>query len=269
MARIWRLLRLKVHDAFANMAIDEAILTARIEEKVPDTLRLFRWRPSAVSVGRFQDLCKEVNLENCEAQNVDVVRRISGGGAVYHDSEDEITYSVAVSWRHLGVNDVAEAYCLICDSLIEAAQILGVIAEYDRGSYRQCPNLTIGGRKFSGSAQANRRGTILQHGTFLIDVNLEKMFQVLKIPWKCGCLDLVGVANRKITSISQELGRHVSIGEVLDAMKKGFENSLGVRLVEDVLTDYELDLAKRLEEEKFVTSTWNFEGIESAKFRTI
>lgn len=266
MARIWRLLRLEVHDAFANMAIDEAILTARIEERVPDTLRFFRWMPSAVSVGRFQDLYKEVNLENCEAQNIDVVRRISGGGAVYHDSEGEITYSVAVSQRHLGVNDVAEAYSMICDSLIETAQILGVKADYDRGSYRQCPNLTISGRKFSGSAQANRRGVLLQHGTFLIDVNLEKMFRVLKIPWKGSCVDLVGVAQRRITSISHELGRRVSIGETLDAMKRGFENSLGVELVEDVLTDYELNLAKRIEEEKFVTSTWNFEGLEHIKF---
>jgi len=68
----WRLLKLKVRDAFTNMAIDEAILRTRIEEKVPNTIRFYQWSPSAVSIGRFQDVSQEVHVENCKKQGVDV-----------------------------------------------------------------------------------------------------------------------------------------------------------------------------------------------------
>jgi len=93
----WRLLKLDTNDASANMAIDEAIMRARIKELVPNTVRFYRWNPSAVSIGRFQDISNEVYLETCQRNHVDIVRRITGGGTVYHDSEDEITYSVIVN----------------------------------------------------------------------------------------------------------------------------------------------------------------------------
>ncbi len=72
----WRLLRLEAHNAFMNMAIDEAILQARLAGEVPDTLRFYRWNPSAVSIGRFQKIENEVNLEECKKHGVDVVRRM-------------------------------------------------------------------------------------------------------------------------------------------------------------------------------------------------
>ncbi len=256
----WRLLKPKTHNAFVNMAIDEAILRARICERAPNTLRLFRWHPSAVSIGRFQSITDEVNLENCRLHGVDVVRRISGGGAVYHDSDAEMTYSVVVKRGDLGTNDVAEAYGRICDGLIEAAHILGVNAEYNKGNVKQCPNIIVEGRKISGSAQAQKKGVILQHGTFLINVDLKKMFTFLKTPWKDACLDVVSIAERKITSVADELDDQVSDDQVFHALSKGFEKALGIDLMEGSLTDYELNLAEELKTEKFSTHKWTFEG---------
>ncbi|MGB9779129.1 MAG: lipoate--protein ligase family protein, partial [Candidatus Bathyarchaeales archaeon] len=86
----WRLLKLETHNAYTNMAIDEAILTARIHNLIPNTIRFYRWKPSAVSIGKFQNIQNEVNIENCKKYGVDVVRRITGGGTVYHDAEGEI-----------------------------------------------------------------------------------------------------------------------------------------------------------------------------------
>ncbi len=256
----WRLLKLETHNAFVNMAVDEAMLRARIEGKVPNTLRFFRWQPSAVSIGRFQNVYDEVNLEKCRVHGVDVVRRISGGGAVYHDSEDEITYSVVVKREDLGTDDIAEAYSHICNGLIEAAHMLGVKAEYNRGNVKQCPNIIVKKRKISGSAQAHKKGIILQHGTLLIKVDLEKMFTFLKIPWKDACVDLVSIAKRKITSVSGELGSPVSMDTVYEALTTGFEKALGIKLVKGSLTEYESKLAQRLKEEQFATHEWNFEG---------
>jgi len=257
---LWRLLKPETRNAFANMAVDEAILRARIEEKIPNTLRFFRWHPSAVSIGRFQKIFNEVNLENCQIHGVDIVRRISGGGAVYHDSEDEITYSVVVKREDLGTDDVAEAYRYICNGLIEAAHILGVDAEYNKGKIRQCPNVTVKERKISGSSQAHRKGVILQHGTLLLNVGLKKMFTFLRVPWKGSCVDIVSIAERKITSVANELDSHITTDQACEALTIGFEKALGMRLVEGSLTDYELNLTQRLEKEKFVTQQWNFEG---------
>lgn len=256
----WRLVKPEVRDAFFNMAVDEAIMQARIEERAPNTLRLYRWCPSAVSIGRFQNIYDEVNLENCKIHGVDVVRRISGGGAVYHDTEDEITYSVIVKRKDLRTDDVVEAYRYICNGLIEAARILGVNAEYDGGNVKQCPNITVETRKISGSAQANRRGVILQHGTLLMNVDLEKMFTFLNVPRKDAYVDLVSIAKRKITSVADELDIRVRSDDVYEALIKGFGKSLGIELVENVLTDHELQLARRLKEQKFATREWNFGG---------
>lgn len=256
----WRLLETEVRSGFGNMAIDEAILYSKIREKVPATLRLFRWSPSAVSIGRFQDMPSVVNVEKCKTEGVDVVRRITGGGAVYHDSEDEITYSLIITRQDLKTEDVVEAYKHICEGLIETARLLGVKAEYDKGGSNRCPNVTVENRKISGSAQANRKGVILQHGTLLRRVDLTKMFTFLKFPWMNESTNLVELARKRITSLEDELGRSVSVGQIQRAFYEGFAKAFDVRFVKAGLTEYELELARRLEEDKFCRDEWNREG---------
>ena len=78
----WRLLKLETADAYTNMAVDEAIMKARIENRVPNTLRFYQWNPSAVTIGRFQTLADQIHVDNCKKHGIDIVRRISGGGAV-------------------------------------------------------------------------------------------------------------------------------------------------------------------------------------------
>jgi len=259
---VWRLLKPKTGDAFTNMAIDEAILMARIAGKVPNTLRFYRWKPSAVSIGRFQNLFNEVHLENCRKYGVDVVRRITGGGAVYHDQDGEITYSVVVDGKDLGCAymDMIYAYKAICGGLIEAVKILGTNAEFNPTDPKQCPNITIKGRKISGSAQFYRRSILLQHGTFLVDIDHEKMFTFLKVPWDKTLLDVLEISKKKLTSAKQELESGMSMEEAYQALVRGFEKALKIQLVEEELTSYERKLAEKLRRNKFSTEDWNFNG---------
>jgi len=256
----WRLLRLSVNDAFMNMAIDEAITTARIDGLVPNTLRFYRWASSAVSVGRFQDVHNEVHVENCRRRNVDIVRRITGGGTVYHDCEGEITYSLVVKEMDFGTADVVQAYNIITSGLIEAAKILGVEADFNPGDSRNCPSIAIDGKKISGSAQFHRHGVLLQHGTFLLDVNLEKMFNFLRVPWAKSVKDVVCVAQDKITSIGKEMNRKVGIDEAHEALTLGFQKALKIELREEPLTAQEQNLAEKLQNEKFSKDSWNLTG---------
>jgi lipoate-protein ligase A len=257
----WRLLRLETNDAFTNMAIDEAIVTARIDGLVPNTLRFYRWNPSAVSIGRFQNVSNEVNVENCRNYGVDIVRRITGGGTVYHDFEGEITYSVIVKEKDLGTQDVVIAYNTICNGLIEAAKILGVKANFNPGDPRNCPNIAIDGKKISGSAQFHKGGVLLQHGTFLLDVDLKKMFTFLRVPWAKTITDVICVAKERITSIRHELASNISVEEAYQALIKGFQRAFNIQFKEEeTLTAYEQELAEKLRKEKYTTEEWNREG---------
>lgn len=257
---VWRLLKLETYDAFMNMAIDEAVLRARMENLVPNTLRFYRWNSSAVSAGRFQNIENEVLLDNCRKFGVDVVRRITGGGTVYHDAEDEITYSVVVRKNDLDASDITSVYAKIYDGLTGAVKILGLRADFSVGDKGHCPNVTIKGRKISGSAQCHKGGVVLQHGTFLLGVDLRKMFTFLRVPWAKTCMEIVGVARRKITSIREELGREVSTAEVNEALINGFQKASNIRLVDGELTPHERELAEKLCKEKYATDDWNFNG---------
>jgi lipoate-protein ligase A len=258
----WRLLKLQTKDAFTNMAIDEAIMNARIENKVPNTLRFYQWYPSAVTIGRFQSLEDEVNVQNCKKQGIDIVRRISGGGAVYHDRTGEITYSMVTKISDLGCKklDMLCAYQKICEGLNEAVKILGIKAEYQPPDQKRCPNLTIRGKKISGNAQTSKKGILLQHGTFMMDIDHKKMFTFLKVSWTNNLDDILQVSKRKLTSARQELGLNFSTQAAYQALIFGFQNSLNIRLVKTGLTKYEQNLAESLKKEKYGSDEWNLFG---------
>jgi lipoate-protein ligase A len=258
----WRLLKFGTYNAYMNMAIDEAILEARIKGLAPNTLRFYRWNPSAISIGRFQKIEDEVYLENCRKHGVDVVRRITGGGTVYHDAEGEITYSVVASKEGLKAEGITGAYAKVYAGIVEALKILGLKADFNEGDARACPNLTINGRKISGSAQCHKSEVVLQHGTLLVDVDLEKMFTFLRVPWAKTCMEVVGIAKDKITSLKRELGKEISHAMVLNALTEGFQKALGTRLENGDLTSYEKKLAEKLYTEKYATTDWNMHGKE-------
>lgn len=258
---VWRLIELETHDAFMNMAIDEAVFRARIENSVPNTLRFYRWKPSAVSIGRFQNVKNEVQLDNCKRLGVDVVRRITGGGTVYHDAEDEVTYSVVVSKKDLGTEDITTVYARIYAGLVETLKTLNMKTDFSEGDMKTCPNLTVNGKKISGSAQSHKMGVVLQHGTLLANVDLKRMFTLLRVPWANTCMEVVDVAKRKITSIKEELGMEIPLEEVKQALIRGFKSALNMEFEDcDELTPYERVLAERLCKEKYATDKWNFQG---------
>jgi lipoyltransferase/lipoate-protein ligase len=257
---VWRLLKLETHNAYTNMAIDEAILTARMKNLAPNTIRFYRWNPSAVSIGKFQHIEKEVQLDNCRKHGVDVVRRITGGGTVYHDAHNEITYSVIASKEDLEAKDITTVYAKIYAGLAEALKLLDLTADFNEGNAKTCPNLTVNGKKISGSAQSHKKGIVLQHGTLLLDVNLERMFTFLRVPWAKTCIEVISVAKRKHTSIKDETQKNITIDHAEKALTEGFQKALNIKLISGELTAYEHKLAEQLCKEKYSTDEWNFEG---------
>ncbi|RLF89943.1 lipoate--protein ligase family protein, partial [Thermococci archaeon] len=146
-----------------QMAIDEAIMRARIEGRVPDTVRLYVFKPSSVTIGRFQSVKHDVNLEKAKELGIPVVRRITGGGSVFHDEYGEITYSMVMGEDyHPALKNIQESYRFLAGPLVDALKDLGLNAEFSGLN-----DIVVNGKKISGSAQTRRKGVILQHGTFM------------------------------------------------------------------------------------------------------
>ena len=132
MVEKWRLLDTGSRGAYYNMALDEAIETAKSRNLVPNTIRFFRWKPSAVSIGYFQSMNEEVDIAACKSMGVDYVRRITGGGAVYHDYEGELTYSIIVNEDHkLIPKNILKSYEVLCSGLVIGLRKLGIPAEFN------------------------------------------------------------------------------------------------------------------------------------------
>jgi len=247
----WRLLQTGFNTGSTNMAIDRAVLVANSEDKIPPTVRFFGWKPPAISIGYFQSLKEEVDLDSCKRYSVDYVRRITGGGAVFH--ENELTYSIVIPESHPEIpKNIMESYGRICGALVKGLKHLGIESEYI-----PINDIVSGGRKISGNAQTRKSRTVLQHGTILIDVDVDKMFSLLRVPDEKIRDKLIADVKQRVISIKHVLDRSIGFEEVAAAMKKGFEEEFNVELVEGILTDEEKQLTKKFESECFGTWEWN------------
>jgi len=247
----WRLLQTGFSTASANMAVDRAVLVANSKGKVPPTVRFYGWMPPAISIGYFQSLTDEIDLDICKKLGVNYVRRITGGGAVFHDKE--LTYSIVIPESHPEIpKNIMKSYGRICGAVIKGLQHLGIESQYV-----PINDIVTGGRKISGNAQTRKLETVLQHGTVLMDVDVDKMFSLLKVPNEKIKDKLIADVKQRVTSIKHLLGKEVSFKEVAEAMKIGFEEEFHVELIEGKLSKEELALAKKFEKECFSAKDWN------------
>ena len=249
----WRLLVQGAASAAENMATDEAILRQVTAGKSPNTLRFYTWDPSAVSIGYFQGIAQEVDLDVCRENSVAVIRRLTGGGAVYHDREGEVTYSICIKDSYPGIpHKILDSYSILCAGLVKGFEYLGISAEF-----KPINDIIVNKKKISGNAQTRRFGGILQHGTLLCKVDPQLMFSLLKVPDEKIRDKLIQAVEERVTSIEKELGQ-VDRDAVIQAMISGFGETLDIELVTGQLSLPETSLAARLKAERYENKTWNF-----------
>ncbi len=242
----WRIIPFSENDAFTNMAIDEAV-SESVAAGGPPTIRFYGWKPSAVSIGYFQSLEKEVDTAVCSELGVDVVRRRTGGGAVYHDNEGEITYSI-IGKEELFPKDIIASYRLICGWICDSLSLLGIPAEFS-----PINDIIVNGKKISGNAQTRRGGVLLQHGTVLYSVDVERMFSLLKVPDEKIRDKLIASVKERVTSIKNQKGifRNDAYEALLEGFTKDKEFDVGS------LTEKEAEKADMLAAERYVKKEWN------------
>lgn len=266
MTRLWRLLHTPLARGAWNMAVDEAILEQVGAGNSLPTLRLYAWEPPCLSLGQGQPF-SEVDTTSLQAHGWDVVRRPTGGRAILHT--DELTYAViAPSDEPLVAGSVLESYQRISQGLIRALQILQAPVEVQKAAtpQRNAPpvcfevpssyEITVGGRKLLGSAQARRRDGVLQHGTLPLYGDLSRITQALRFPDEGSRQKAAMRLLQKACTLENALGRIVTWDEAAAAFERAFAETFHIEWVQGALSDVELARAEELEREKYTHPDW-------------
>lgn len=243
----WEIIPATPQDSAMNLALDE-VLTAEVGsgQRKP-TLRMWQWASPNIVIGRFQSVTNEVNVEKAEELGIDVVRRISGGGAVLNEPEGAITYSIYTPPDFVDDLSFPESYAFYDSWVVGALRDLGIDAWYE-----PLNDITSSGGKIGGAAQARRFGAVLHHTTIAYDLTPGVLLQVLRVGEEKIRDKGIRSADRRVGPLRQQT--EMPRQEIIDFLIDRFTNLTGATIGE--LTMDEVERAQRLVSEKFGTREW-------------
>jgi lipoyl(octanoyl) transferase len=258
--KTWRFLDTGSLSPVCNMAVDRALLALQANGKSPPTLRLYQWRPPAVSLGYFQKR-HGLDLEACRRLGIEVVRRPTGGKAVLH--LEDLTYAVIAGTAEGMPSAVTAAYHLIAQGLLHSFRLLGIEAKMGREGgdsqstdicFLRCARGAIvhRGKKLVGSAQTWHASSLLQHGSIIVKPQVEAWLALINAEGEARAALRTRLAGR-LTSMEEILGVVPKMSDLKEAMRQGLAQVLGVELQPGELSAAEWTLARDLacqEEEK-------------------
>ncbi|MBI1921832.1 MAG: lipoate--protein ligase family protein [Geobacter sp.] len=259
----WRFIDTGPMDGPTNMAVDEALLLSFDPASSAPVLRLYGWSPPALSIGRFQDAREVLDLESCNARNVPVVRRITGGGVIFH--ADELTYSIVCAPHHIPpASSIKESFRVLTSFLLRFYEKLGLSACYavdaapsgerlgERTAFcfagKESYDILINGRKIGGNAQRRLKNVIFQHGSIpLVNRAVEGAGFLRSPPARIG----------EETASLNELGACRDDGLLRREMGDAFRETLGAELRPTTLTPAEELAVAELKMRKYDCPKWN------------
>jgi len=247
----WRLLEVEYTDAPSNLALEEAVARQVGVGESPPTLRLWRNRKAAI-IGENQSANLELELDLCRELGVEVVRRFTGGGAVYHDLGN-LNYSVCMP--KLPVLDLKLQQSVFKRSVECTVVCLGNLGV--ESTRVPINTVVVRGRKISGGAGAIRWGSVFYHGSILVATDLEVVWKILRREKPAAVTGFVQSTRVPVTSLSIALGRDVSLDEVKAALKGAFKRTFRARLQPQPPTEAELLRLSTLVREKYGNEQWN------------
>jgi lipoate-protein ligase A len=259
----WRLLITPPAHGAWNMAVDESILEAMGTGASLPTLRLYAWEPACLSLGYAQPLT-DVDLPRLIALGWEVVRRPTGGRAVLHT--DELTYSVIAPPDEPHVTGtVLESYRRLAQALVQALNLLSLPVQVNENSSAvrsvnpnpvcfEVPStyeITVGGKKLIGSAQARRKEGVLQHGSLPLSGDLTRILQVLAFPDEASRARAAERLLSRATTVESALARNITWDEAARAFIKAFSKELALDLQPGALSEPEKSRAEELVRVKY------------------
>ncbi|MCG1326706.1 lipoate--protein ligase family protein [Staphylococcus epidermidis] len=272
MTEIWNFINTGSKNPYYNMAMDEALLNFVSRGEIDPVIRFYTWNPATLSIGYFQRLQKEIDIDKVKEKGYGLVRRQTGGRGVLHDKE--LTYSVIVPESHPNMpSTVTEAYKIISQGLLEGFKNLGFETYFaiprskeERDKLKQprssvcfdAPSwyeLVVEGRKIAGSAQTRQKGVILQHGSILQDIDIDDLFDMFIFKNKRLKAKMKENFVQKAVAINDISNQHITLNEMENAFKSGFKKGLNIDFKPLELTEKQKEEVQELEE-KYRSEAW-------------
>ncbi len=227
----WRLLDTPPMCAAANMALDETLVELKGRGQIPNTIRFLQFSPRCVLVGFHQSVAEEIRTDYCRRQGIEINRRITGGGAVFFD-ESQLGWEVICDKTFFNVRIPDQGlFKQLCDPVIRALTGMGL-----QSTFRPRNDIEINGRKISGTGGTESGDAFLFQGTMLVDFDVDTMLQSLRIPVEKLKAKEIDSVRERVTCLKWELGQTPALETIKAAVRTGFEQHLGIRLIPGGLT---------------------------------
>ncbi len=226
-----------------NIAFDAAMIEAHQSGAIGDSIRFIHFEPCAL-IGRHQDLSRELKLEYCHDNNIQTVRRITGGGAIYMD-QGQIGWALVFNRKTLGVTDLGALAKLICEAAASGLSKLGIDARF-----RPRNDIEVEGQKIAGTGGFFDGDTLFYQGTVLIDTNPQIMASALNVAKAKLEKRALDSAAARVTTLAQLLGTAPSIDTIKQALLDGFAEELGIEISTDTPSPAEEKLANEFYHEE-------------------
>jgi lipoate-protein ligase A len=243
----WHLIHAAPQAPALHMALDEVLTHEVGAGHRPPTLRIWEWASPAVVIGRFQSLRNEVDGEAARRHGIEVVRRVSGGGAMFIEPGNTITYSIYAPLSLIKGMSFQEAYAFMDAWTIQALGELGI-----KAWYQPLNDITSEGGKIAGAAQAHRGGAVLHHVTMAYDIDAAKMLEVLRIGREKLSDKGTQSAAKRVDPLRRQTG--LPRAAIIEHMIATFRRLHG--LSDDRPYPAELAEAEALAGQKFATTEW-------------
>ncbi|QNU14158.1 biotin/lipoate A/B protein ligase family protein [Thermomonas sp. XSG] len=243
----WQLVHAEPQSPALHMALDEVLTDEVAAGRRPPTLRVWEWASPAVVIGRFQSLRNEVDPDGAARHGIEVVRRITGGGAMFIEPGNTITYSLSAPESLVAGMSFEQSYAFMDAWVLEALRTLGIEAWY-----QPLNDIASKAGKIAGAAQMRRGKAVLHHVTMAYDIDADKMLQVLRIGREKLSDKATQSANKRVDPLRSQTG--LARAEVIARMIDTFRTTHG--LSDDVIRPDELARAEALALKKFATPAW-------------
>lgn len=253
MGRVFRVIDSGIREGREQIAFDQAMVELHKDGRIPDTVRFLRFPPTAL-LGRHQALGQELKLDFCRANGIGLVRRITGGGALYMD-EGQLGWELVFHRRSLPKADLAVYAKAICDAVAA-----GLRKSFDIDArFRPRNDIEVGGRKLCGTGGFFDGQSLFYQGTVLIEMNAERMASCLNLPeakLKKRALDSPA---QRVVTLKELLGAAPPVSDVQEAVLSGFADELGIEVERGQITTDEWSRTRRIYDEEIGTEEFVFE----------
>lgn len=244
----WQLIHDEAYPPVLQMALDQVLTEEVGAGRRKPTLRIWEWNEPGVVIGSFQSVKNEVDLENAAKYGFEVVRRVSGGGAMFMEAGSVITYSIYAPTELVHGMTFADSYAFLDEWVITALRELGIDA-----FYQPLNDITSAKGKIGGAAQKRiGAGAVLHHATMSYDMDSAKMVEVLRIGREKMSDKGTKSAEKRVDPLRSQTG--LSRAEIIERLKGTFGRLYGLK--ESAITADELARAEQLVAEKFSTQEW-------------